>query len=170
MRPKYLRATTMWTKSFGVRLHFHTASPIFDSNTEKTLRSATWVTILQHIRRPPVGPVRQPMRERLPRVLPPESRYGSSPNHPLWNMLHGVQLLKLCLTRTHLARIRPGRRVPSPGCVALAQSPRGSAVFSRQMNFFQETWDGASPAMTFIRPGRKGLRRLWAVENHQHTA
>jgi len=24
--------------------------------------------------------------------------------------------------------------------------------------------------MMFMRPNRKGLRRLWAVENHQHTA
>jgi len=65
---------------------------------------------------------------------------------------------------------KPGGRVSSPGCVALAQSPTGSAAFSRQMNFFQETWDGASPTTTFMRPSRKGLRRLWAVENHQHTA
>ena len=41
---------------------------------------------------------------------------------------------------------------------------------SRQMNFFQETSDRASTAMTFMSAGRKGLWRLWAVENHQHTA
>jgi hypothetical protein len=27
MRPKYLRAATMWTESFGVSLHFHYAFP-----------------------------------------------------------------------------------------------------------------------------------------------
>jgi hypothetical protein len=45
----------MWTESFGVRLHFLTPRPRFSIPTsEKLFRSATWVRILQHIRRPPV--------------------------------------------------------------------------------------------------------------------
>jgi hypothetical protein len=56
MRPKYLRTAAMWTKSFGVRLHFLSPQPRFSSpKAEKQPGAATWVTILQHIRQPPAG-------------------------------------------------------------------------------------------------------------------
>ena len=54
-----------------------------------------------------------------------------------------------------------------PGCLPELHTNEGSQI-CWAMNFFQETWDADSHAMTVMSRSRKDLRGLWAVENHQH--
>jgi hypothetical protein len=89
---------------------------IFVSKAEKQPRSATWLTILQHIRQPPTGLVGQPDAIALSQAFQP-NHSGSSANHPL-EYASRVHLLKLCLTRTHLVRKKPAG--PIPGLISEA--------------------------------------------------
>ncbi len=85
MRSRYLRTTTMWTDSFGVRLHSLHRVPDFRLPTaEKRPRSATWVTMLQQVRRPARRPASWPRRwpERWPRRWPAHPSNYALPEPP----------------------------------------------------------------------------------------